>query len=186
MPFQENPPRLRATLPSQDCSTATIAVVRLSANSRRAATFITIATASRGNSLSLTCAKRSLPSNLTSSWVGSGLATKCWPGLALLRESRLDEKQEHEAAIAGLKTNTIGCRTIHARCVEKFDGRIDKHFFEKLSADWRKEQDKCLREISWHRPLINPISKRASASSISPTAPSACSLSRSRTRSAGC
>lgn len=71
---------------------------------------------------------------------------------AALRESYTDEKQEHEAAVTRLQTEYERLQNrIHAMYVDKLDGRIDKHFFEKLSADWRKEQDRCLREIGWHQ-----------------------------------
>lgn len=40
---------------------------------------------------------------------------------------------------------------IHAMYIDKLDGRIDKGFFEKMSEQWRGEQDRCEREILWHR-----------------------------------
>jgi hypothetical protein len=40
---------------------------------------------------------------------------------------------------------------VHAMYVDKLDGRIDKHFFEKLSTEWRSEQARCAREITWHQ-----------------------------------
>jgi hypothetical protein len=35
--------------------------------------------------------------------------------------------------------------------VDKLDGQIDRAFFEKMSGEWRSEQDRCLREIGWHQ-----------------------------------
>jgi hypothetical protein len=32
-----------------------------------------------------------------------------------------------------------------------FDGKIDGAFFERMSAEWRVEQDRCLREIERHQ-----------------------------------
>lgn len=34
--------------------------------------------------------------------------------------------------------------------VDKLDGRIDAAFFDRMSAEWRAEQDRCLREIERH------------------------------------
>jgi site-specific DNA recombinase len=69
-----------------------------------------------------------------------------------LRESHADEKQEHEAAIARLQTEHDRLHhRIHAMYVDKLDGRIDKHFFDKLSAEFRSEQARCVREITWHQ-----------------------------------
>jgi site-specific DNA recombinase len=69
-----------------------------------------------------------------------------------LRESHVDEKKEHDAAIARLQTEYDRLQSrVHAIYVDKLDGRIDNHFFDKLSGDWRKEQDRCLREISLHQ-----------------------------------
>jgi hypothetical protein len=33
--------------------------------------------------------------------------------------------------------------------LDKLEGRIDQHSFEKLSAEWRAEQARCIREITW-------------------------------------
>ena len=35
--------------------------------------------------------------------------------------------------------------------VDKLDGRIDAPFFDKMSAEWRAEQDRCQREIDRHQ-----------------------------------
>jgi site-specific DNA recombinase len=40
---------------------------------------------------------------------------------------------------------------IHAMYVDKLDGKIDRTFFEQMSAEWRVEQDRCLREIERHQ-----------------------------------
>jgi hypothetical protein len=31
------------------------------------------------------------------------------------------------------------------------DGRIDNVMYDKMSGEWRKEQDRCLREVGWHQ-----------------------------------
>ena len=35
--------------------------------------------------------------------------------------------------------------------VDKLDGKVDGDFFERMSAQWREEQDRCLREIERHQ-----------------------------------
>ena len=35
--------------------------------------------------------------------------------------------------------------------VDKLDGLIDTAFFEKMSNQWREEQNRCLREIERHQ-----------------------------------
>src|SRR5580704_16905110 len=36
---------------------------------------------------------------------------------------------------------------INAVYLDKLDGRVDGAFFDKMSAEWREEQNRCLREI---------------------------------------
>jgi site-specific DNA recombinase len=45
---------------------------------------------------------------------------------------------------------------LHAVYIDKLDGRIDTCFFDKLAADWRKEQDRCAREIARHQQADQP------------------------------
>jgi site-specific DNA recombinase len=71
---------------------------------------------------------------------------------AALREGHADEKREHEAAIARLKAEYDRLQNrIYAMYVDKLDGRVDTAFFERMSAEWRAEQDRCLREIERHQ-----------------------------------
>jgi hypothetical protein len=49
---------------------------------------------------------------------------------------------------------------VHAMYVDELDGRIDKHFFEKLSAEWRSEQARRVREITLHQ-AADPRGRRA-------------------------
>jgi site-specific DNA recombinase len=74
-----------------------------------------------------------------------------WLGTAL-RQSHADVQKEHEAAIARLQGEYDRLQQrLHAMYVDKLDGQIDRTFFEKMSAEWRAEQDRCLREIGWHQ-----------------------------------
>src|SRR6516162_2217515 len=40
---------------------------------------------------------------------------------------------------------------MHAMYVDKLDGKLDAAFFDRMSAEWRAEQDRCLREIEQHQ-----------------------------------
>jgi site-specific DNA recombinase len=40
---------------------------------------------------------------------------------------------------------------IHDAYVDKLDGRIDAAFFDRMSADWRRDQERCLRDIEQHQ-----------------------------------
>lgn len=69
-----------------------------------------------------------------------------------LHESHVDEKQEHEVAIKRLRAEYGRLQNpVHAAYVDKLDGTIDAAFFEKLSAEWRTEQDCLLRDIERHQ-----------------------------------
>jgi site-specific DNA recombinase len=69
-----------------------------------------------------------------------------------LRESHADEKKEHEDAIARLRAEYGRLQhRIHAIYLDKLDGRIDNAFFDRMSQEWRSEQDRCTREITWHQ-----------------------------------
>jgi hypothetical protein len=69
-----------------------------------------------------------------------------------LRASHADEKREHEAAIGRLRAQYDRLQSrIHAMYVDKLDGKLDAAFFDRMSAEWRAEQDRCLREIEQHQ-----------------------------------
>jgi site-specific DNA recombinase len=69
-----------------------------------------------------------------------------------LRLSHADEQKEHLEAVAKLQAEYDRLQArLHAVYVDKLDGQIDSQFFAKVSADWRGEQDRCLREIGWHQ-----------------------------------
>ena len=69
-----------------------------------------------------------------------------------LHASHADERREHEDAIRRLEAEhkRLGDR-INAMYVDKLDGRVDTAFFDKMSAQWREEQNLCLREIERHQ-----------------------------------
>jgi site-specific DNA recombinase len=68
-----------------------------------------------------------------------------------LRASHADERREHEEAIRRLQAEhkRLGDR-INAMYLDKLDGRVDGAFFDKMSAEWREEQNRCLQEIERH------------------------------------
>ena len=69
-----------------------------------------------------------------------------------LDASHADERREHEEAIKRLRPNTSRLQNrIHAMYVDKLDGKVDGVFFERMSVEWRGEQDRCLREIERHQ-----------------------------------
>ena len=76
--------------------------------------------------------------------------------LAWVREalhgSHADEKREHDAAIGRLQDeyNRLQGR-MDAMYVDKLDGRIDAGFFDRMAAQWRDEQARCLRDIERHQ-----------------------------------
>ena len=73
-------------------------------------------------------------------------------GAELLQASHTDERREHEEAVRRLQAEhkRLGDR-INAMYLDKLDGRVDGAFFDKMSAQWREEQNRCLREIAWHK-----------------------------------
>jgi len=65
-----------------------------------------------------------------------------------LRASHAHERREHEEAIL---RHQAECKRlderIHAMYIDKLDGLVDVAFFERMSNQWREEQNSCLREI---------------------------------------
>jgi len=68
-----------------------------------------------------------------------------------LHASHADERREHDEAIKRLQAEQkrLGDRT-NAMYLDKLDGRVDTAFFDGMSAEWREEQNRCLREIERH------------------------------------
>ena len=69
-----------------------------------------------------------------------------------LHASHADERREHENAIKRLEAEAKRLSDrIHAMYVDKLDGLVDTAFFERMSNQWREEQERCQREIERHR-----------------------------------
>ena len=65
-----------------------------------------------------------------------------------LKSSHVDQAEEHAEAIKRLQAEYDRIQSrIQAMYVDKLDAKADPGMFEHLSADWRKQQDRCLREI---------------------------------------
>ena len=68
-----------------------------------------------------------------------------------LSQSHAEEKRDHEQAIARLRAEHDRLQSrIHAMYVDRLDGRIDGEFFDRMSTQWRAEQDRCLQDIERH------------------------------------
>jgi site-specific DNA recombinase len=66
--------------------------------------------------------------------------------------SHADERREHEEAIKRLRSEYDRLQNrIHAMYVDKLDGKVDGVFFERMSGEWRGEQDRCQRDIERHQ-----------------------------------
>ncbi len=69
-----------------------------------------------------------------------------------LHASHADKRQEQEQAIERLQAERFRLQTrLDAMYVDKLDGRVDAAFFDKMSAEWRAEQNRCQREIDRHQ-----------------------------------
>jgi site-specific DNA recombinase len=69
-----------------------------------------------------------------------------------LHASHGDERREHEEAIKRHQAEHKRLdERIHGMYVDKLDGLVDAVFFERMSSQWREEQNSCLREIERHR-----------------------------------
>jgi site-specific DNA recombinase len=69
-----------------------------------------------------------------------------------LHASHADERREHDEAIKRHQTeyNRLNDR-IHAMYVDKLDGLVDTAFYDRMSNQWREEQNRCQREIERHQ-----------------------------------
>jgi len=69
-----------------------------------------------------------------------------------LHASHVDERCEHDEAIKRHQAEDKRLQDrIHAMYVDKLDGLVDAAFFDKMSNQWREEQNRCQREIDRHR-----------------------------------
>jgi site-specific DNA recombinase len=65
-----------------------------------------------------------------------------------LHASHADDRREHEGAIKRHQAEHRRLdERIHAMYVDKLDGLVDAAFFERMSNQWREEQNRCLCEI---------------------------------------
>lgn len=69
-----------------------------------------------------------------------------------LHASHADERREHEEVIKRHQAEYKPLQDrINAMYVDKLDGLVDTTFFEKMSTQWREEQNRCVREINRHQ-----------------------------------
>jgi site-specific DNA recombinase len=69
-----------------------------------------------------------------------------------LHASYADERREHEDAIKRHQAEYKRLQDrINAMYVDKLDGLVDVAFFERMSNQWREEQNRCLRDIERHQ-----------------------------------
>jgi site-specific DNA recombinase len=63
-----------------------------------------------------------------------------------------NERREHEEAIKRLRAEYDRIQNrVHAMYADKLDVKVDGAFFERMSGEWRGEQDRCQREIERHQ-----------------------------------
>ena len=84
---------------------------------------------------------------------GSSSTTKCWNGCGMrCTPATPTSGASTRKRSSGSRPNTSGSATASTPCiVDKLDGRVDSAFFDKMSAQWREEQNRCLREIERHQ-----------------------------------
>jgi site-specific DNA recombinase len=69
-----------------------------------------------------------------------------------LHASHADERREHDEAIKRYQAEYKRLQNrINAMYVDKLDAVVDTAFFEKMSNQWREEQNRCQREIDRHQ-----------------------------------
>src|ERR1700730_7564925 len=103
-----------------------------------------------------------------------------------LHASHADERREHEEAIRRLQgEHRLGDR-INAMYVDKHDGRVEGAIVDKMSAEWREEQNRCLREIERHEAAEQSYMTRVCRFSNWRATSRGCSSGRNRARNAAC
>ena len=105
-----------------------------------------------------------------------------------LHASHADERREHEEAIKRHQAEYKRLNDrIHAMYVDKLDGLVDTAFFEKMSNQWREEQNRCQREIERHQNADKSyLGRRRRASRPRAGTPKGCSRCRNRAKNAAC
>ena len=106
---------------------------------------------------------------------------------ATLHASHADERHEHEEAIRRHQVEYKRLQErINAMYVDKLDGVVDTAFFEKMSTQWRDEQNRCLREIERHQSADQSYMEEGVSFSNSRGMPKSCSNSKNRAKNAVC
>jgi hypothetical protein len=101
--------------------------------------------------------------------------------------SHADERREHEEAIKRHQAEHKRLQDrINAMYVDKLDGLVDTAFYEKMSNQWRDEQNRCQREIDLHQNADKSYKDEGVALMSSPATPQGCSQCRNRAKSAAC
>ena len=69
-----------------------------------------------------------------------------------LHASHADERREHDQAIKRLQAEYERLQNrLNAAYVDKLDGVVDAAAFDKMSSQWREQQNRCLHEIERHQ-----------------------------------
>jgi hypothetical protein len=87
-----------------------------------------------------------------------------WPAILKMSAARLMTStgySSRESAPDGI----FGNDSIHAMYVDKLDGKVDGVFFERMSVEWRAEQDRCLWEIERHQSARRVLPRRGDTDS---------------------
>ena len=79
--------------------------------------------------------------------------TRCWNGcVRRWTPATLTRDASTKRRSSGLRAEYDRLQNrIHAMYVDKLDGKVDGVFFERMSGEWRGEQDRCQREIERHQ-----------------------------------
>ena len=153
-----------------------------SARSRRSATSIIIAPATP---ISARATRLPAAANMSARKRSKRSSPNCSGGFSFddevlewvrdaLHASHADERREHEEAIKRHQAEYKRLQDrIHAMYVDKLDGLVDTAFYEKMSNQWREEQNRCQREIDGTRTPTNPTGRRRRASRPRPQRPTA-------------
>lgn len=69
-----------------------------------------------------------------------------------LHQSHEDEMKEHQEAVKRLQAEYDRLsQRLSTMYIDKLDGRIDAIMYDRMASEWRKEQERCLREIGRHQ-----------------------------------
>ncbi len=103
-----------------------------------------------------------------------------------LHASHADERREHKEAIKRLEAESQRLNDrIHAMYVDKLDGLVDTAFYDRMSNQWREEQNRCQREIDRHLNADKSYLSEGLAL-LDLARNNGCSQSRNRAKNAAC